>query len=462
MNGTSNFTGPGIYGQVEQCSTATGWGLSLSPTLPLPLRVAFAHYCSADDISGVSSWLLRLATYLRQLNVNVGVQLLDLAASDAPASPLELALRNVGVEIFKSPQTQQLKKDVQATLTFLNAWQPDVFLPQCKTPHYVAAAIAGRCGLPWVLTLHSDDPDYWAVVESLPPQKSGGKTVCVSRHIQAQLFPHGGEANALVIPCGVAIPDRVTSHNIQPFRVVYSGRLWDHQKRITLVIQSLIKACQQSDQEIVATVIGDGYGRGACEQLVQEAGQGDRITFMGLQPFATIQTMLLESQAILLMSDFEGLPVALLEAMATGVVPVARSIPSGIPELVRDQQTGLLVGDTPAEAAAALVRLAKDPDLWQHCSVQAHNLVASNYSEDISNQKWLNCLLEMSQNSMPTYPIVGLNDVQFPQLSPLMMLAYSKKGLWQSMQLKQRASTGVARLKGGVKRWLSPDSSPGA
>lgn len=436
-----------------------GWVLAFAHRFRTPLRVAFAHYSSADDISGVSSWLLRFATFLRQQNVDVGVHLLNLAASADLPSPLELALREAGVETFKSPQTPHLKTDVQATLSFLNAWQPDVFLPQCKSPHYIAAAIAGRSGLPWVLTLHSDDPDYWAVLESLPPQGSGGKAVCVSRHIQAQLVHHGGEADALVIPCGVAIPDRAAIHHTRPFRVVYCGRLWDHQKRITLVVQSLIHACQRSDVEIVATVIGEGYGRQACEQLVQKAGLGDRITFVGLQPFAAIQTILLESQAILLMSDFEGLPVALLEGMAAGVVPVARSIPSGIPELVQDQETGLLVGESPEEAGAALARLAKDSALWQHCSDQARTLVETAYSEVISNQKWLNCLLELEKISAPSYPIRGFNNFNFTQLSPLLTLPYKKKSSLQSLQLKRRARTKLARLKGGLKQWLQTDST---
>jgi glycosyltransferase involved in cell wall biosynthesis len=239
---------------------------------------------------------------------------------------------------------------------------------------------------------------------------------------------------------------------------VYCGRLWDHQKRITLVIQSLIHACQRSDLEMVATVIGEGYSRQTSEQLVQEAGLGDRITFVGLQPFAAIQSILLESQAILLMSDFEGLPVALLEGMAAGVVPVARSIPSGIPELVQHQQTGLLVGESPEEAGAALARLAKDPALWQHCSDRARTLVDTSYSEVISNQKWLNCLLEMEKTSAPSYPIRGFNHFDFSQLLPELTLPYKKKSFVQWMQLKHRASTELARLKGGLKQWLSTGS----
>jgi colanic acid/amylovoran biosynthesis glycosyltransferase len=71
------------------------------------------------------------------------------------------------------------------------------------------------------------------------------------------------------------------------------------------------------------------------------------------------------------MSDFEGLPVALLEGMAAGVVPVVRSIPSGIPELVHHEKTGLLVPNEPTQAAEALIGISRDPALWQHCAMPA-------------------------------------------------------------------------------------------
>lgn len=39
--------------------------------------------------------------------------------------------------------------------------QPDLFLPQCLHAHYLVAAHADHQGLPWIFTIHSDDPDYW-------------------------------------------------------------------------------------------------------------------------------------------------------------------------------------------------------------------------------------------------------------------------------------------------------------
>ncbi len=79
------------------------------------------------------------------------------------------------------------------------------------------------------------------------------------------------------------------------------------------------------------------------------------------------------------MSDYEGLPISLLEAMACGVVPVARKIPSGIPELVLEGETGLLVDASPEKAASALIRLLDDPGPWHRCSQASRRLIAEKY-----------------------------------------------------------------------------------
>lgn len=421
------------------------------------MRVAFAHYNLAGDISGVSSWLLRLATDLRLNDIEVAVYLTNyLSEQESSPSPLELALRHAGVEIHTSPPGPTLRKNVAATLAFLNAWQPDVFLPQCKGHHYVAAAIAGQRGLPWALTLHSDDEDYWAVIDSLPPNSHGGIAVCVSRHIQLELARRSAETEAVLIPYGVPIPRQATSFNQSPFRIIYCGRLWEHQKRISLVISALIKACQCPGRDLQATVIGDGYCRELCEQQVREAGLEDRISFLGQQPFPIIQAHFLHSQAILLMSDFEGLPVAFLEGMAAGLVPVARAIPSGIPELVRQGETGLLVSDDPEEAAQALASLADDQELWQRCSKEARNLVQGLYNQERSNQQWHDLLLRLSSRSRVTYPINGLQGVRLSDLSPLLKAAYERKRVWQQLGLRHRLPTAVATFKGNVKRWFTP------
>jgi colanic acid/amylovoran biosynthesis glycosyltransferase len=417
------------------------------------MRIAFAHYSSADDISGVTSWLIQLALYLKGEGCSVAILLLDLCEQGV-TSPLELAVRQGGIEVFNSHPTGNLRKDVDATLAFLNIWRPDVFLPQCNPHHYIAAAIGGRAGLPWVFTIQSDDPDYWAVIDSLPPSRYGGRVVSVSRHIKATLEERADEINTMVIPPGVAIPSATAQGTRESFEVIYCGRLWEHQKRASLVTETLIQACRRGEGRIHATVIGDGYSREACEQMVREADLGDRIQFSGRLSSDDLKNVLIHTQAILFMSDFEGLPVALLMAMAAGVVPVARTIPSGIPEVVHHGQTGLLVNDDPAQAAEAILHLAADPSLWGRCSTGARALVRDHYGEKACHQKWLDLLTDIASDSRPAYPISGWHGVRLGTLSPLLTTGYRKQTLRRWLRLRESLRTGLAQSKGAIKKIL--------
>jgi hypothetical protein len=122
-----------------------------------------------------------------------------------------------------------------------------------------------------------------------------------------------------------------------------------------------------------------------------------------------------------------------MEAMALGVVPVARSIASGIPELVHHEQTGLLVSDDPTEAAAAILRLAQDSQLWRHCSSASRDLVRQAYGQTQTLQQWNSLIKDLQATSTPQYPI------QQPLLPITTKLkAASIYFLWTLPQRKQR------------------------
>jgi glycosyltransferase involved in cell wall biosynthesis len=90
---------------------------------------------------------------------------------------------------------------------------------------------------------------------------------------------------------------------------------------------------------------------------------------------------LYQSHAVLVMpSRNEGLPVALLEAMAAGVVPVVSDLASGIPEVVSNGATGFrcAVGDI-GSFAAAIAQLAGDRNLLEKASAAARRRVADRF-----------------------------------------------------------------------------------
>lgn len=103
------------------------------------------------------------------------------------------------------------------------------------------------------------------------------------------------------------------------------------------------------------TVAGSGPLRASLEALAQELGLAGRVTFTGRLDNERIATLYQEADLLLNSSLVDNMPISLLEAMASGV-PIISTNVGGIPYLVTDDQTAILVppGDPNAMAQAAL------------------------------------------------------------------------------------------------------------
>jgi colanic acid/amylovoran biosynthesis glycosyltransferase len=378
--------------------------------------ISFLHYGASNDISGVTTWLCTFIIYLKGKKLDSAIRLHHFGDTPKSAS-LYNALVSLGYSVSTRLMPATSEESFIDTLKFLNRTNPNVFLPQCLPAPHFAANYAGKMGLPWVLTLHSDDPEYWALAEQTGPSAKDGTWVAVSEHIaeQARLqFPH---ADIRVIPYGVPVSNQSTRWNVERFQVVFSGRLVEQQKRISLVLQTLCLACQQKP-EIEALIIGDGPEKIILMRKVQELGLSKQIRFSGRLSPEQVQDKLLQAQAILLMSDYEGLPVALLEAMAAGVVPVVRDIRSGIPEIVSHGETGVITSDEASDAAAALILLSQHQETWERLSNSARTKIVTNFSQEHCFQKWQSLLDELASRSKVVYPLSLPKKIQLPPVDP--------------------------------------------
>ena len=155
----------------------------------------------------------------------------------------------------------------------------------------------------------------------------------------------------VVIPNAVAEAPAAALRGEPPV-VVSVGRLKQPKDFSTLA-----RALAQLDVPYRALVAGDGPDRPALEAEV--AALGVRLGLPGERD--DIPGLLASADVFVLSSRSEGMPLSILEAMAAGL-PVVASAVGGVPELVLDGETGLLVppGD-PAALAAGLRRLLEDP-----------------------------------------------------------------------------------------------------
>jgi glycosyltransferase involved in cell wall biosynthesis len=146
-----------------------------------------------------------------------------------------------------------------------------------------------------------------------------------------------------------------------------------------------LPAIRAAVPEAVLVLVGDGESRPSLEQLVRETGVSDRVIFTGSieNPLAILE----RAEVVVLPSLSEGLPIALLEAMAIGRAVVASNV-GGIPEVVKDGETGLLIPPADAQAlSAAIVRLLQDAPLRTSLGERARAHVARHWS----SQRMVDC-----------------------------------------------------------------------
>ena len=110
--------------------------------------------------------------------------------------------------------------------------------------------------------------------------------------------------------------------------------------------------------EAVFLIVGEGYLKNELEQLARDLGIENDVEFVGERE--DIPQILSIMDIFVLPSALEGFSNVILEAMATGLPVVATNV-GGIPELVVNKQTGILVPpDEPEELAKAIVDLLRD------------------------------------------------------------------------------------------------------
>ncbi len=159
---------------------------------------------------------------------------------------------------------------------------------------------------------------------------------------------------------------------------VHIGRFVS-QKNHRLLIRAFSEALQ-SNPNLTLLLIGSGRFLGEIKTLVKELGIDVQTKFLGLRD--DIPNILSASDVFVLSSDWEGLPITVIEAMAAGLPVVSTSV-GGVPDLVKDGETGYLVkkGDLDG-LAKAILKIASNMGSSRHMGDNAARFVRDKF--DIS------------------------------------------------------------------------------
>ena len=156
----------------------------------------------------------------------------------------------------------------------------------------------------------------------------------------------------------------------------------------------LVEAARRVD-EVYVVVAGEGDLRRPLEEQARAAG--NRVRFVGALDRETVARALAAADVVAVPSvvdaagNVDGLPNTVLEALASGRAVVASRV-AGIPDVVRDGVTGVLVGAGDAEAlAAALQRLARDPAERERLGREARACAVQHHGWDAAARSFEEC-----------------------------------------------------------------------
>lgn len=383
------------------------------------MKVTFVTHDSANEVSGVLSWLQRLLPRLKAAGFEVEAHVLVFGGSPGVICAW---FEKQGISYRWRPWEWNLKKAVRQCLDMLAESEPDVYVPNCILPAYYAAGHVRSQGVHTVGVLHSDDPFYWGVVDEFVnglPAFRLSAVVTVSKFLQKAVEASTKKHNVVIrrIGYGVPISDQVAKPPNGVFRLVYTGRLVEEQKRISEVARALCSVVNQNPGA-EAWIVGEGGARADVERIIQTSGvDTNRIKLLGRVDVAKIYSVLRDCHAFVLLSDYEGLPVSMLEAMSAGVVPICLDMRSGIREAIQSGFNGLIVKDRKEDFYAAVQSLQGDADLWSKLSANARETVKQNFSEEACAASWIELFDSFKKNTR-TRPAKSPLFIRLPRRNP--------------------------------------------
>lgn len=218
--------------------------------------------------------------------------------------------------------------------------------------------------VPFSFTLHGPTDLMEPVAQQLGAKVATAQFVsCISYFARSQCFLYSEPDHwkkLKIIHCGVNV-DRYApvERDDDQIRMLFVGRL-SHVKGLPILFEAL-KHLNQNLPNLTLCIVGEGPERARLEALAADVDID--VTFMGFQTQDQVVQEMATCDFLVLPSFAEGVPVVLMEAMASGKPVIATRI-AGVHELVDHGQSGLLVHPGDAHGLAdAIAQLCHDPQL---------------------------------------------------------------------------------------------------
>ncbi len=417
------------------------------------------------EAGGAQSHVLALCEAL-QTRVNFTVVI----GGPVAESVLGRALEALGIKVVPLPDMVEslnplkMWPAVQQLTALMVRHQPDIVHAHSAIAG-VAARLAGhRCQLPVIYTVHGfgfkpEVPALRRTAASIAERTLAHWTehmICVSKHERDLAYGLPIKPSRIhVIANGIARlpaltpgpsaeenPNEETSSapeakpiatNNTPPRLIMVART-KHPKRHDLLLQALAKARDVLGHELPVTFAGDGPLTGTLKTQAAALGLNE-VTWAG--DVADVPALLTQHDVFVLLSDHEGMPITVLEAMRAGLCVLASDLP-GIREQITQNQEGVLVANNLETLAEQLVRLAREPYLRKRLGRAAQQYFDSTFEvthmADAVMQVYRQCVQTAAASTTPpvdearTHQSAGLVSASVRRIDALQ--SWTLWGVW--------------------------------
>jgi len=240
-------------------------------------------------------------------------------------------------------------------------------------------------GFGYSMTVHGPDEFYDADRQMLAQKIAAADFLCcISSFARSQLMklsPYEHWSKFVVSPLGVdpeifaPRPERAFTER---FEILCVGRLTPAKGQHILI--DAVEGLTQEGRQVRLRLVGGGPDETSLQQHAAQSAARECVVFEGAINQDRIREFYATADAFCLPSFAEGLPVVLMEAMATEIPCVTTHI-AGIPELIRDGEDGLLVAPSDTDALVeALKRLMDDAELRLRIGKSGRARVVESYN----------------------------------------------------------------------------------
>ena len=366
-----------------------------------PPRIGLITYAMYGG--GMEMFLLRLGKFLAQRGLEV-----ELVTTTEPG-PWFARAADFGLAALNIPGWKQGTR-VRAVC---RAWRVGTWLRRRKydvvflnhSPH----AGAGIGLLPdkvlVVPIFHNDDEAVYNV--GCLSHRRWNIAVGVSPKVVEAVRKRVPDRPVELIPYGIEMPAEECGQKRprtggEKLRLIFVGRL-DHRQKGVLFLPDILRGCREQGIHLDLTIVGEGPDGSQLAREFSARGLDECVRFAGLLPPERVYACLLESHVLLLPSFYEGLPIALLESLACGCVPVVSRLAGITDYAVEHDVNGITVavGDVPG-FVESIAQLARNPEAWHRMSMAASQTSARRFSVAAMGQAYLK-LIESGMKG--AYPI---------------------------------------------------------